>query len=373
MDLKDIVFISPVNKGEKFTFKQLLNVDENQKLFEKETQQLINDYKNTASVILKEKLESESFKKLKSLEESMKKDLTSEFKSEITRLQTELLNIEKINDKLFKSKDDQILKADKQVNELQKTLKIITDKLQQNFNKSLAVETSRIQEEYTKKENELKTQLKKTANQIGDEGEDFVRDKLQQTFETDKIIKPNHAIGGADVEQTIIDNDKKIGSIYFEVKNKKTWSYADYENFANKVRSRDDDLNIYVAKTMPKSTKEKHLSKVNESLYFDKTSNVYLVSFDTFLQVTFALRNLLIKFKRELNKQDDIKTIQEKVYDFISSEEFNNYFAIIKTNVRELELVFKNIQTQTTKGLGESKNIEIQVNNLIEILDRKKN
>jgi hypothetical protein len=110
---------------------------------------------------------------------------------------------------------------------------------------------------------------------------------------------------------------------------------------------------------------------INEALYYDNTSNVYLVSFDTYLPVVFGLRNMFVKFQKELNKQGDIKSIKDKLYEFITSDEFKNYFSIIKANVRELELIFKQIQTQTSKGIGEINNIGQQVDNLIEVVNKK--
>ncbi len=400
--MKKIKFKSPVNKGETFTIKELLDINENQTLFEewldyelsenlKERKNLIDQKskEETREEIarLKTQQELDNQKYLLREKDILEKTARADVAQEMAKIKADLSSSDVMNQKILNEKDNRIKEKDEHIkkqnelldknnftlNRMQDTINDIDEKNRKHYDARFDEAIQNKTKEFEDKRVELELSLK-SANKIGEDAENEIREQLSNLFPEDKISKPNHAIGGADVFQQIYNNkNKEIGTIYYEVKNKKTWSYADYKNFADKTRDRSDDINIYIAKSLPKTSKEKHLQFINSSILFDKVSNIYLVDFDSYLSLVFGLRTSFVEYKTKLNNESKKESLQKNMYDFITSSEFGNYFSVISTHTREIEKIFKEIQSNTIKGVSENNNIEIQIKSLIKQIDNKKN
>jgi uncharacterized membrane protein YheB (UPF0754 family) len=224
MDVKDIKFISPVNKGEEFTFKQVITLNKNQEALDKFIKNSLNekfeDYKSIAKSQMKEALETQLIKETERAKKIIALKEKDKVSTELNELKGKLSSFDKMQQEILKAKDSEITNAHKQNTKLQETLEKMNSEFTKSYNDNLQKEIARIQDEFKAKELELMAS-KKFANVIGEKAEEDIKAQLIEAFSNDKISKPNHATGGADIHQEIFDSNKKIGSILYEIKNKK--------------------------------------------------------------------------------------------------------------------------------------------------------
>ncbi len=374
MDLKKIKFISPkdIKKGEEFSFGELFDSNENIDSLLEANKEFI---KNHADVeINKEKsiLEKRFKEKEEDLREyfdNLKKDLEKSAKSQIEdRVEIEKSKI-KSKYEVEKTRSEMLEKQNKE------NRKII-DSLKETYEEMLESKLDKIREANKKDREELIKEYEdkaKSASTIGENAEEEIRYQLKSLFPNDMIEKPNHAKGEADVLHTIVDSGKSISRIYYEIKNRKNWSNADYQNFANKVRKEDHEFNIYIAQSLPKQTKDQNIRQFNEGFFYDEVNNIYLVSFDNWLPIIVVIRRQAIELEQTKLNAESMDEIRDRVYTFFKSPEFNNYFTRLKKNFDEIEEVFKAIQKATVDGKSIKEKAVLEIANLEAEINSKLN
>ena len=116
------------------------------------------------------------------------------------------------------------------------------EKITNTFNREKEDFQKRIIEEKEKeiKDIELKNQkILKDSGYIGEMKEEEVSDLLSKVYEEDVIDKigKNNTKGKGDIIQKVYSGRKNIGSIIFEIKNRATWNYDEYDKFLEKINT----------------------------------------------------------------------------------------------------------------------------------------
>ncbi len=374
MDIKKFKFTAPrdIKSGEVFSFEELFGSNENMDALIEVNKMLIEDEA--------EKLLSKREQELQERYKSKEDDLREYFERMKNDLQ-EQAN-EKVNNAVSIAKSEvqsQLEVAQAKVEMLTKTTeekKEIIDSLKETYEEILEQKLDKIRADHSKEKEELIKEYEdkaKSASTIGEDAEETIRSTLRSLFPNDSIEKPNHALGEADVLHTIINNGKDVARVYYEVKNRKNWSNADYENFATKVRKEDHEFNIYIAQALPKQSKSQHLIQFNEGMFYDEVNNIYLTSFENWLPVIAVIRKQAIVLKQVQANSESMNDIKDRVYAFFKSPEFNNYFMRLKKNFEEIETVFKTIQKATVDGKAIKEKATLEVLNLEAEINSKLN
>lgn len=385
-----IKFTSPrdIKKGEQFTLSEIFSIEKNLSGYNKLIENTVSNEVERREAELQKNIKikyEEMFNsqkdKLEKIYEENKFQLNKLFDEKESNIRLQVNNefqakeLE-FNKKLSKleSSEEKYKEINQQLNFLLKEKQTIFDSLKQKYTELLEEKLNILRKEHNNEKEKLIKQYedaKKSATTIGANAEQDVFDKLNKYFQTDIITKPNHKEGGADILQKIVENDKKIAKIYYEIKNRKTWARKDYENFADKVRKEKYEFNIFISFSLPKSSKEQHMKAFGDNFLYDEINNIYLVSFDNWLPIVVTIRNQAISLYN-LNDQKQHQTdIKQKIFEFFNSATFNNYFSRIKKNINQTNRFFDDIQTSTLNGKSEINKMYIEIGNLEMDIDSK--
>ncbi len=367
MNIKNLKFTAPkdIKMGESFTFEELFSSDENMEALIEANQILVDDLANKkVSIIesrLKESYQESLENRKKEIEETKDQIVASEVAAAKAEIQSEL--------QVEKTKVQMLEKSEKEKQTTINSLKEVYEELMESKIEDIRDKFSK-EKEALIKDYEDKA---KSASTIGENAEEEIRTTLRSLFPNDIVEKPNHALGEADVLHTITNAGKDVARVYYEVKNRKTWSKSDYENFADKVRKEDHEFNIYIAQALPKQSKDQNIIQFNEGMFYDEVNNIYLTSFDNWLPVIAVIRRQAIELVQVKANNESINDIKDKVYNFFKSPEFNNYFIRIKKNFEEIEAVFKAIQKSTVDGKSIKEKAALELANLEAEMNSKLN
>jgi exonuclease VII large subunit len=218
-NIYDVEFVSVVDKGQTFTFEQLLSFDENQKILEKFIQEQVNDQKSDLEAKIRNELTAKMQEKLEVTQRELQVKAKEAILAKEKELQEDKARLQASLEVHENSKKQIIEEKDERIKELKDLIAKIQEESKENINAINSQVEKRIEDAVARKTEEL-TAKRKSAVQIGDLGEQQIMDSLKSLFPTDIIVKPEEHSGGADIDMTIMEGNKEIGSILFEVKNK---------------------------------------------------------------------------------------------------------------------------------------------------------
>ena len=347
MNIKIVLPENLVCKQE-FTLGEVFSLDENRQAFE----DVVNNEVKLIAKAKESEIEQELKLKFSDQLEEYKKQVQEVSEKEIAaKIETEKV--------LLKSEQEKV-----------EFLKNANNDLKQSLSKVESVYETKLNEEkriITEKHAiEIANMKKLTSNEIGDMGEDEVISKITDMLPEDKVTKPSAQAGEADVLIEMSNGE----TIYIEVKNRKNWTTKNYENFAAKTRNRSDAGALFISKALPKNSKD--FIAITEEFFYNPVDDVYLTSFANFAPAVYTIRQLTSKYSRKLREANASQETQKKLFDFIGSSEYENYFAKYKKNIDELEKVFKAIQKESSKGLGTLSTLNIEIDNLYSVTSSKK-
>lgn len=134
--------------------------------------------------------------------------------------------------------------------------------------------------------------------------------RLQELFPDDRFEHPGKA---GDIIQFVNDRGKEIGKIVYECKKVKAFSKHHVEQAKEARRSREADFAVLVTNAFP--TKKQYY-------FVEKT--VFVISPISLEPITFTLRDSLVRMAvLKITNEAKQKAVQ-RVYDFLSSTEYNN-------------------------------------------------
>lgn len=215
------------------------------------------------------------------------------------------------NEKLKEKMEDKIKRGvkqgiKKQVYELKKT----KNKMVQLEN-SLRV-SARKYEQANEEIKKLKQQIERgiTPQIEGLLEEDKLLAKLKELFPTDRFEHPGK---GGDIIQFVIEQGKEIGRIIYECKKVKAFNKSHVEQAKEARRLREADFAVLVTNAFP-----------SKKQYYFVEQTVFVISPVSLEPITYTLRGSLTKIALlKMSNEAKQKAVQ-KVYDYLSSSEYNN-------------------------------------------------
>ena len=175
---------------------------------------------------------------------------------------------------------------------------------------------------YEKKIHDLSKLLEESQRKIeqgsqqlqGEVQELQLEDCLHQEFPMDRVEEVEKGKPSADVIQTVVnDIGKPCGVIVWESKNVKGWKNEFIPKLRSDMEKVNGDLGVLVSNVFGKNMEE-----------FTYQDGVWLIRPSNVLAIARALRNEIIAVSKARAVAEHKETVQDAVYEFVTSATFRN-------------------------------------------------
>ncbi len=288
------------------------------------------------------RLQDEKNSLQRSLEESLRKSITSDFENQLRILQqSNKDNEEKL--RLSRQKELEFLQKEKE-------LKTKEEELEISVQRKLLTEREKMKGELFKeessrmelKEQEFQLKLKELEKQLEDQKklteemkrrqeqgsmqlqgevqELLLEEILRNTFPFDTVEEVGKGVRGADCIQTVRNNfGQECGKIIYESKRTENFSNDWIEKLKADMRSQGADVAVIVTKAMPKDMNQ-----------FGEKNGVYICSFIEVKALSHILREGITKVFNAAKSQQNKGDKMNLLYDYLTSTEFSEQWKAIR-------------------------------------------
>jgi len=289
-------------------------------------------------------------KKEKELEESLRKNISSDFETKLRLLeQNSKENEEKL--KLSRQKEADFLRKEQELKNKEAEIDITVQKQLQKDREKLTEDIRKIEEqkvaikdtEYQMRLKELEKQLedqKKLAEEMrrkseqgsmqlqGEVQELALEELLRAAFPFDAISEVGKGVRGADCIQTVRNNlGQECGKIIFESKRTKDFSNDWIEKLKTDMRSQGADIAVIVTQALPKDMNR-----------FGEKDGIWICSFTEVKPIVQMLRDGIIKISAALKSQENRGDKMHLLYDYLTSREFAEQWQAIREGFMSMKL-----------------------------------
>lgn len=162
---------------------------------------------------------------------------------------------------------------------------------------------------------ELKRKAEQGSQQIqGEVLELQIEEMLKQEFPFDNIEPVPKGIKGADAMQVVKAQSGKVcGKVLWESKRTKNWSDGWIQKAKDDQREAKAHLVVIVSETLPEGVSQ-----------FSQINGIWVVSIPLALDLSRALRFMLLEVAREKSFQDGKTEKMEILYNYLTGPEFRN-------------------------------------------------
>lgn len=317
---------------------------------EKELRTKAADWQKKKNDEFQVKMEEEKKRIQVSLEENIRKNITSDFENQLKLLQQNNKdNEEKLKTARQKELEylqkEQILKnKEAEIGiTVQKQLQLERDKLTEDIRKIEEQKTAAKETENQMRVKELEKQLddqKKLADEMrrkaeqgsmqlqGEVQELALEEMLRANFPFDEISDVGKGVKGADCIQTVRNNfGQECGKIIYESKRTNAFTADWIEKLKADMRSLGADIAVIVTKTMPK-----------EMDCFGVRDGVWICSFGEVKALTSVLRDGVIRVFNAAKSQENRGDKMHLLYDYLTSREFAEQWQAIREGFLSMKL-----------------------------------
>ena len=309
---------------------------------EKELRTKAADWQKKKNDEFQLKLEEEKKNIRQSLEENIRKNISSDFENKLKLAeQNNKDNEEKL--KLARAKELEFLKKENDLKAKEEELELSIQKKLNEERGKLSVEIRQLEEQknaaketdYQLKVKDLEEKLesqKKLAEEMrrkaeqgsmqsqGESQELLLEELLRTTFPFDVISEVGKGVRGADCIQTVRNNlGQECGKIIFESKRTKDFANDWIEKIKADMRSQGAEVAVIVTQALPKDFDR-----------FGEKEGVWICSFAEVKPVVQMLRNGIIKLSTALKSQDNKGDKMHLLYDYLTSREFAEQWQAIR-------------------------------------------
>lgn len=284
----------------------------------------------TESEQVQAKLKAEAAKAAEELKEERENtQLLTEKVEEQRKERTELLKAKiKLQD-LKAEIEEQMLQVRQQA--VAETKQTLRQQFQEQFSQDLqsaVAEKDIVIAESREKEKQLKEQieaLKQRADQgsmqiQGEAFEAVIEETLRNLFPRDQIKEIETGAYGADLTQIVVnDFGVATGKIIYESKKAKHWQDKWIQKLRQDAVGEKADLKIIVTTAMPDNMES-----------FGQIEDIFVCRYHELPVVSTLLRQILIQAHQEKRTQEHMKTVQERVVDYIRSDEFKTVMTMLQ-------------------------------------------
>ena len=287
--------------------------------------------------------------KEKQLEESLRKNIVSDFQNKLNQLeQTNKDNEEKLI--TARQKEAEFLRKEQDLRNKEAEIDLTVQKQLQKDREKLTEDIRKIEEQKIMvKENEFLLKIKELEKQRDDQKKlaDEMRRKNEQgsmqmqgevqelaleellktAFPFDMISEVGKGVRGADCIQTVRNNfGQECGKIIFESKRTENFSGDWIEKLKADMHSQGADIAVIVTKALPKDMSQ-----------FGEKQGVYICSFFEVKSLVIVLRNAILKIAEEKKIQGNKGDKMHAIYDYVTGQEFRRSLQMMRDNFRNLQ------------------------------------
>lgn len=289
-------------------------------------------------------------KKEKELEESLRKNISSDFETQLRLLeQNNKDNEEKL--KLSRQKEADFLRKEQELKNKEAEIDITVQKQLQRDREKLMEEIRKIEEQkIAAKENEFLLKIKELEKQRDDQKKlaDEMRRKAEQgsmqlqgevqelaleemlktTFPFDIISEVGKGVRGADCIQTVRNSfGQECGKLIYESKRTENFGGDWIEKLKADMRSLGADIAMIVTKTMPKDMDS-----------FGIKDGVWICSFAEVKALAAVLRDGVIRVFNAAKSHENRGEKMHLLYDYLTSNEFAEQWKAIREGFMNMKL-----------------------------------
>ncbi|MEK7224715.1 MAG: DUF2130 domain-containing protein [Bacteroidota bacterium] len=288
-------------------------------------------------------------KKEKELEESLRKNISSDFETKLRQLEQnnkdneEKLKLSRQKELEFLKKEQELLSKEKELDlQLQRLLLEERSKLTEIIRKEetdrIAIKETEYQMKLKEKDEKIEAIQRKTEEMQkrieqgsmqtqGEVQELLLEELLKATFPFDVIEEVGKGVEGADCIQIIRNSSgKECGRIIYESKRTRTWSNGWIDKLKNDMRAKNTDIAILVSQAFPK-----------DMTGFGFRDGIWICSFSEVKGLSAALREGLIKVYEAQVSQENRGDKMQLLYNYLTGVEFRQRMEAIVEAYNNLE------------------------------------
>lgn len=285
-----------------------------------------------------------------SLEENIRRTITSDFEQKLSMLQQ---NYKENEEKLLEARKQQVeyLKKEQELKNKEAEMELNIQKQLQKDREKLSLEIRGLEEqrmaaretEYQLKMKEMEEKLdaqKKLAEEMrrkaeqgsmqsqGEAQELALEEMLRSNFPFDSIEEVGKGVKGADCIQIVRNNfGQECGKIIYESKRTSSFSNEWIEKLKADMRSLGAEIAVIVTKSMPKDME-----------HFGEKDGVWICSFSEVKSVVQFIRAGIIKLSVALKSQDKRGDKMHLLYDYLTSNEFAEQWKAIREGFMSMKI-----------------------------------
>lgn len=276
------------------------------------------------------------------LEQQLRKQLSEQINEQVSKDNATMLesmreDLDKKNkeNQILKLKEVELMRAEQKLKDVEQDMKVAFDKQLLEQKKLMAEEIQKAADEQNQAKNREKdTQLEQLRRQIdemkrkaeqgsmqlqGEAQELFLEELLKSSFPFDLIEEVGKGIRGADVIQTVRNNQgRDCGSIIYEAKNTKAFSDGWIDKLKVDLRSQKADLAVLVTSTMPK-----------DMTTFGMKDGIWICTFEQIKGLSVVLRDGLIKVTEAKGAEVNRGEKMQLLYSYLTGNEFRQQIEAI--------------------------------------------
>lgn len=335
-----------VKKDEEFELK----LDQEKKAFKSSMEENIRksistDFENRLKLLQEANTESEE-----KLKEARKKELDFQKKVQELKNKEEELELE-VQKKIQQERvmiTDQIRKQESEKNALKEN--------EQNLR---VKELEKQLEDQKKLADEMKRKVEQGSMQLQGEVQELaLEEKLKAAFPFDLISEVGKGVRGADCIQTVRNNiGVECGKIIYESKRTENFAADWIEKLKADMLGQKADIAVIVTKTMPK-----------DMVRFGEKNGVYICSFSEVESLAIVLRNAILKISETRKSQHNKGDKMSALYDYLTSQEFAGNWNAIRNGFRQLRGLLQKEREDFEKNFKKKeKQIEMIIQNSLHI------
>jgi hypothetical protein len=168
---------------------------------------------------------------------------------------------------------------------------------------------------------ELQQKLEQGSMQLQGEGLELaIEETLHKLFPRDYVTEIKKGAYGADLTQVVINQfGTSVGKIIYESKKQKNWKDEWISKLRQDAIAEQADIKVIVTTVLPE--------KMNS---FGQIDDIFICQYHELPVVVTLLREVLIQVHQEKNVQDNMKTVQERIVDYIRGDEFMTVMTLVQ-------------------------------------------
>lgn len=207
------------------------------------------------------------------------------------------------------------LEAQKEFNQKSEELKAQSKKEAEEASSEKIASLEKKLQDVNKALEESQQKLEQGSQQLQGEVQELqLEHYLHMEFPADKIEEVEKGKLGADVIQTVVNDIGKVcGVIVWESKNVKGWKNEFIPKLRSDMEKVDGDIGVLVSNVFGKNMEE-----------FTYQNGVWLICPSNVLAIARVLRNGIIEVSKARAVAEHKETIEDAVYEFVTSSAFRN-------------------------------------------------